>query len=320
MSRLTPLALLLLTGTCALAGAPDSAIVAPGASLQKAFGAGEFTEGPAAGPDGSIYFSDLTFEGQARGEDGHLMRFDPKSSTFTVYRSPSGMSNGIEFDRDGRMLVAQGSDQGGRGIVAFDLGTGKGKVLVSKFNGQLLNSPNDLVVDRQNRIYFTDPRYGDEKSISQPVKGVYRLDPDGTMTLLVPDIPMPNGIAISPDQSTLYVGCCIPPVNYVVSYPLSAAGAVGIRRTFIEYPGELCPDGMTVDRDGNLYVAERKETAPGIGVYAPTGKKIAFIQTPEVPSNVAFGRGNDDTTLYITAGRSLYRITTSKHGFFHRFP
>jgi gluconolactonase len=310
-------ALLVLAATEAqAAGTGDTSIIAPGTVLQKAFGDAEFTEGPAAGPDGCIYFSDLTFEGGAKGQDGNLMRFDPRSLSCTVYRSPSGMSNGIEFDRDGKMIVAQGSDFGGRGIVSIDLATGKGKILVSRFNGALLNSPNDLVIDSRNRIYFTDPRYGDEKSISQPVKGVYRLDPDGKTTLLIGDIPMPNGIAISPDESTLYVGCCVPPINYIAAYPLASDGTIGARRMFVKYPGDLCPDGFAIDQSGHLYVAERKEAAAGIGVFDPQGKKVAFLPTPEVPSNVAFGRAPEDGMLYITAGRSLYRIATTQHGYF----
>jgi gluconolactonase len=313
--RLLCLVLVLLASS-RLYGASDSLIVAPDARLQMAFGGGEFTEGPAASPDGCIYFSDLTFEGAAKGEDGNLWKFDPRTSVCTIYRSPSGMSNGIEFDGSGAMIIAQGSDQGGRGIVSIDLGSGKGKILVSRFDGKLLNSPNDLVIDSRNRIYFTDPRYGDEKSVTQPVKGVYRLDPDGKLVLLVPDIPMPNGIALSPDERTLYVGCCAPPVNYVVSYLLAADGSIGKKKAFVELPGDVCPDGFAMDRAGHLYVAERKESAPGIGVYSSTGVRVAFIPVPEVPSNAAFGRDADDSTLYITAGHSLYRIPTLQHGWF----
>lgn len=303
------------------------AVVAAGATLEKLFAGGEFTEGPAMGPDRCVYFSDLTYESGARA-DGHIWKFDPARGNTVIFRSPSGMSNGIEFDRRGRMLVAVGSDFGGRGLLRTDLSTGKTEVMTSSFNGLPYNSPNDLTVDAWGRIFFTDPRYGDVRPARQPFYGVYRLDPDGSVTLVVSDVAMPNGVAVSPDQRTLYVGCfdegnedtTAGPLRgrtmAIFAYSLREDGTADGRRTLVDFARRDGPDGMTVDSGGNLFVAVRDVDRPGVYVYSPDGTEISYFRTPEIPSNVAFSRPPSDTMLYITAGGSLYRIRTSSHGYF----
>ncbi len=307
---------------------PDTAILAPGAAPQKVFASGEFTEGPAMGPDGCVYFSDLTWPTGSRIEDGHLWRFDPATGSCAIYRSPSGMSNGIEFDGVGRMVVCTGSDFGGRGLVRTVLGTGKSEILVSDYRNLPLNSPNDLIIDSKERIFFTDPRYGDARSVRQPVMGVYRRDPDGKLTLLIDDVPMPNGIGLSPDESIIYVGCndegaeavhggvARPPRMELLAYRLSPDGSAHSRRVLVRFPPDAGPEGFAVDRGGRLYVAVRDEKKPGIGVYTAEGQQVGWIPLPEVPSNVAFGRPPHDRTLYITAGGSLYRLEIMQRGFF----
>jgi gluconolactonase len=302
-------------------------VVAAGATLEKLFGGGEFTEGPAMGPDRCVYFSDLTYESGTRA-DGHIWKYDPARGSTVIFRSPSGMSNGIEFDQRGRMLVAVGSDIGGRGLLRTDLSTGKTEVMTSSFNGFSYNSPNDLTVDARGRIYFTDPRYGDFRSVRQPLYGVYRLDPDGSVALVASDVAMPNGVAVSPDQRTLYVGCFDEgnedstagpqrgKTMAIFVYSLREDGTADGRRTLVDFAPRAGPDGMTVDREGNLFVAVRDEGRPGINVYSPDGTEISYIKTPEIPSNVAFSRPPADTMLYITAGGSLYRIRTNRHGYF----
>src|SRR5262245_13229636 len=120
--------------TSAQAQAPNP-IVPATSKLEKVFDAGVFLEGPAAAPDGSIYFSDLTSPADSLRQAGHLWRFDPKSGTSTIYRSPSGQSNGIEFDTRGRMVVAEGADLGGRRITRTDLATGRSELLATQFRG-----------------------------------------------------------------------------------------------------------------------------------------------------------------------------------------
>src|SRR5688500_7949967 len=143
--------------------------------LEKIFDGAVFTEGPAAAPDGSIYFSDITGSAKSK-EAGHIMRYDPKSGTVTVFRSPSGMANGLAFDQKGRLVVAEGADHGGRRVTRTDMISGKSERLAWAWEGKLLNSPNDLTIDARGRIYFTDPRYVGPEPIEQPVQAVYRID------------------------------------------------------------------------------------------------------------------------------------------------
>ena len=151
--------------------------------LIKLFDGGFFTEGPAYGSDGNIYFCDLTFTDETNMQAGIIWKYNQQTKKTSVYRSPSGMANGIAFDNNGNMIVCEGADFGGRKITSTDLETGKSKILTGLFNGFLYNSPNDLVIDKQNRIYFTDPRYAGYERIEQPCFGVYRLDNDGNVTL-----------------------------------------------------------------------------------------------------------------------------------------
>ena len=173
-------------------------IFSPGAKLEKVYEGGHLTEGVAAAPDGTIYFSDITFTRETAMQAGHILRFDPATKKTTVYRSPSGMSNGIKFDAQGRMVVAEGADFGGRRITRTDLSTGKSVILAGLYEGRPFNSPNDITIDRQGRIYFSDPRYLGYEPIEQPVMAVYRIDPDASVHRIITDAGKPNGVAISP--------------------------------------------------------------------------------------------------------------------------
>ena len=137
-------------------GSPD--VLPPGSKLEQLFTGGVLTEGAAAAPDGTIYFSDITFTAISGMRAGHIMKFDPKTGKTSVFRSPSGMSNGIKFDAQGRMVVAEGSDYGGRRVTRTDMKTGKSEILAALFEGRPLNSPNDITIDLKGRIYFSDPR------------------------------------------------------------------------------------------------------------------------------------------------------------------
>jgi len=309
--------------------AQDPSIVAPGAKLERLFGDGFFTEGPAQAPDGSVYFSDITFVKASGYQAGHIWRWDPRTGTTTVFRSPSGMSNGIVFDEQDRMVVAEGAGFGGRRITRTDMKTGKAVILAGLYNGRPFNSPNDLVLDARGRIYFTDPRYSGYEPVEQPVQGVYRIDPDGRVSLVAANAGKPNGIAVSPDQATLYVASIdngsfdedLPPETPVtpgrmalLAYDLAPDGSAKFRRTVVDFSPGVGPDGISVDRDGNIYCAIPGER-PGIHVYSPAGKELAYIPTPDPPTNVKFGRGADKQTLFITARKSLYRIRVERSGY-----
>ena len=311
-------------------------IIPADAKLEKVFDDGVvLTEGCASAPDGTIYFSDITFSNASKDkrgfiEAGHIWKFDPKSKKASIFRSPSGMSNGIKFDAEGNMIVAEGADFGGRRVIKTDMKTGKSYILAAMFQGKPLNSPNDITIDEKGRIYFSDPRYLGHEPIEQPVQAVYRIDTDGSLHRIITDAGKPNGVCISPDQKTLYVvshdngnwGIERMPKDAparkglmaLLAYDLAADGTAKFRKILVNYAPQDGPDGLCADVEGNLYVAVRDETKPGIYVYSPAGKELGYIKT-EVPTNVGFGRGAEAKTLYITAGKSLYRIGLSKDGY-----
>src|SRR5438067_2263833 len=134
--------------------ADDNSIIPEGAKPEKLWGEGAFTEGPAYGPDGCVYFSDI---------GNRIMKFDPATSKTTVYREPSGRANGLDFDPQGRLVAAEGANTGGRRRVTITEKEGTVRVLADRWQGKRFNSPNDLTIDTQGRGYVTDPRYvGDE--------------------------------------------------------------------------------------------------------------------------------------------------------------
>ncbi len=318
------------------AGQADSDIVPKGAKLELLFDGGvALTEGCASAPDGTIYFSDITFSHVAKDkrgfiEAGHIWKFNPKTKKTTVFRSPSGMSNGIKFDGEGNMIVAEGADYGGRRLIKTDMKSGKSYIIAGMFENRRFNSPNDITIDEKGRIYFSDPRYLGHEPIEQPVQAVYRVDPDGSIHRVITDAGKPNGVCISPDQKTLYVvsndnghwGIERLPKDTparkglmaLQAYDLAPDGSAKFRKILVDYAPEDGPDGLCADVDGNLYVAVRDEKRPGIYVYSPAGKEIGYIKT-EIPTNVGFGRGTESSTLYITAGKSLYRIRLNKDGY-----
>lgn len=314
----------------------DAAIVPPDAKLEKVFDGGSvLTEGCACAPNGSIYFSDITFtfrttDKKGAMEAGNIWRYDPTTGKTSIFRSPSGMSNGIKFDAAGNMIIAEGADFGGRRVIRTDLKTGKSYIIAGLFEGKPLNSPNDITIDERGRIYFSDPRYLGHEPLEQPVMAVYRIDPDGSIHRIITDAGKPNGVCISPDQKTLYVvsndngatGFDRLPAESkthkgrmaLLAYDLAANGTAKFQKVLVDYAPQDGPDGLVVDVDGNLYVAVRDQTRPGIYVYSPQGKELAYIKT-EIPTNVCFGRGAESKTLYITAGKSLYRIRLNKEGY-----
>lgn len=343
------LALAILFCTTSMATEPliattaDNAIVADGATLellhtrQVKLNSG-LTEGPATGPDGAIYFTDMPFG----SDSGMILRFDPKSRSTKVFTANSGKSNGLAFMADGTLVSCDGADGGGRRLIAWDLKTGQGRTLVDRFDGKRLNSPNDLCVDRRGRIYFTDPRYGGTEPRELETEAVYRFDPTSrSVVLMTRDVQKPNGIVLSPDEKVLYVGDHNNGGNRLrpedpepkrgamklYAFPLNDQGLVdGAPKTLIDFGSENGCDGITVDSIGNIYVSCRSLAKPGVMVIDPSGKELAFIATGPrdqkglfddwrgIPSNVEFGTGSDAHSLYITVDQSLYRIQVKTQG------
>jgi gluconolactonase len=182
--------------------------------------------------------------------------------------------------------------------------------LAQSYDGKRLNSPNDLTVADDGTIYFTDPPYGvDEENRELDFSGVYRLDPDGALTLLSKEFSRPNGIVLSPDESTLYVNDT--DGDIIRAYEVTEEGGITDGHTFAEMEGKEPgnADGMTVDAEGNLYT-----TGPGgIWIYSPSGDRLDHISVPKAPANVAFG-GPGHTTLYVTAQDNVYRVSLSVSG------
>jgi gluconolactonase len=285
--------------------------VASDAKLEKLWGEGEFTEGPCLGPDGCIYFSDI---------GNRIMKFDPETKMTTVFRDPSGRANGLKFDLQGRLIACEGANTGGKRRITSTLiergGTLRTTTLADKYMGKMLNSPNDLAIDAKGRIYFSDPRYvGNEKRELED-ECVYRLDRDGTVRRLITDVSKPNGIVISPDQRTLYLAeSHVPPngVRELRAYPLYRDGTVGPGKVLYNFGTDRGIDGMATSAGGWIFAAAGKGKTAGITFFSPEGKKEGFLPLPEDPSNCCFG-GKDMKMLYITAGKSLYRIPTKIAG------
>jgi gluconolactonase len=275
-----------------------------------------FTEGPAADRNGNMYFTETRFN--------RIMKLS-RTGELTIFREGSNGANGLAFDSAGRLIACEGGNRtsGGRPrVTRTDIASGKTEVLADSYQGKPLNQPNDVTIDAKGRIYFTDfPG-------ANPV-AVYRIDPDGKLARIVaaPEIQKPNGIMISPDDRVLYLvetnqeqgGA-----RMIRAYDLQSDGTLRNMRVFHDfYPGRSA-DGLCIDVKGNLYAAaglhrrrgssETLDTKPGVHVFSPAGKLLRFIPVPEdTITNCAFG-GPEMKTLYITAGKSLFRIANDIPG------
>jgi len=318
----------------------DPSIVRPGTRLETLFEGGcALTTGPAAHSSGDVYFAELSLrkvclDDAKNPEGGIIWRYDGKSGNTSVWRSPSGQANGMDFDANGDLVIGESAENGGQRVTKTDMETGKSVILANEFDGRPLNAPNGVSIDEQGRIYFTDPRYEGLEPVEQAVQGIYRIDPDRSVHRIIVNATKPNGVLVSPDQRTLYAAnfdvgfldgprlteeeiASIPPVDMTLyAYPLRADGTVGERRALVEYLPRFGPDGLTADVDGNLYVAVRDTDEPGIRVYTPEGDEIAFIPTGDIlPTAAEFGTGEDADVLYVTAGKGLYRIGLNSTGY-----
>ena len=256
------------------------------------------------------------------------MQYNPTSEEVSVFRSPSGMSNGLRIDLNCNLLAAEGADYGGRRLTRTDLKTGRAEIVTGLYQGRPYNALNDIAIDSKGRIYFSDPRYLGHEPIDQGSMAVYRVDTDLTAHQIVTDAGKPNGVAVSPDEKTLYVvsndngqldlirNGASPSTKgqmALAKYDLDADGNASNRTVLVDYSPEDGPDGLVVDSEGNLWVAVRDATRPGIYAYTSSGEEKAYIPTT-IPTNVHFGRGDDANLLYITADNSLYRIRVGKTG------
>ncbi|MDC7266888.1 SMP-30/gluconolactonase/LRE family protein [Shinella sp. HY16] len=252
-----------------------------------------------------------------------MLSLDPENGKTTILRSPSGMANGLAIGPDGALLVAAGADFGCRCVMRTDARTGKTTIIAGTYEGLPFNAPNDLVVTSNGTIYFSDTRYFGHEPITQPVFGIYRISPNGKVDLVITDAASPNGLALSPDERTLYVaendigthdiGLDRPARQGgmdILAYSLDDSGMPQNRRVFVASNGARGADGLTTDAAGNVYATIQQPDRQGIYIYAPSGELLATIPTPTMPTNVALAESGTTTYLYVTGGRFLYRIKT----------
>ncbi len=248
-------------------------------------------------------------------------------STATPWLMPSGYtdpepypgepgSNGLALDTAGQLLLCQHGDRRvARMMVPIDAATPTFQTLAARYQGQRLNSPNDLCLNRKGQIFFTDPPYGlpegvDDARRELDFQGVYRIDPDGSLTLLIDSLSRPNGIALAPDEKTLYVANSDPSQALWMAYRLDDEGNILSGNLFYDATAEVgsqqpgLPDGLKVDARGNLLA-----TGPGgLWIFAPNGKLLGRLHTGLPTSNCALAPGY----LYLTADSLLLRVPRAR--------
>jgi len=305
-------------------------IVPEGAKLQKLATGYTWTEGPIWIHEGYLLFADIP---------SNTIRKVVPGNAASVFLQPSGYlgaapfgghepgSNGMTLDSRGRLTVA---GHGQRNVYRVESlnDTAHTTILADLYEGKRLNSPNDLVYKSDGSLYFTDPPYGlPKQNDADPgkelkINGVYRVagafaHKPGTpperdkIQLIVKDLPRPNGIVFSPDEKYLYVSNSEPQRTWM-KYSVKADGTLEKGELFYDAspdPRRGSPDGIKVDRAGNLYGAG----PGGVWIFSPGGKHIATILMPEIVSNLNWG-GSDGKSLFITASSSVYRIDLKIEG------
>ena len=290
------------------------ALVAPAARGEKIVAGHVWLEGPSwDARQGALYFSDVV--------KNRLWRWTPGDGTDLVL-APSGTaragahstrepgSNGSALDAQGRLLLCEHGD---RRITRLEPGGAK-TVVAARYQGKRLNSPNDLWLARDGALYFSDPPFGLPGHFADPAKelpwqGVYRVR-DGELELLTREVRAPNGLALSPDERTLYVANADRENPEWYAFALAEDGRLGEKRTFADARAAVAryagaPDGLETDERGNLWAAG----PGGVTVFAPDGARLGELLTGIATSNVAFG-GEHGTTLFVTASSAIWRIET----------
>ena len=266
--------------------------------------------------EGPVWFGDGRYLLWSDIPNNRIMRWDEETGAVSVFRKPSNNANGNTRDRQGRLVTCEHAT---RRLTRTEY-DGTITVLADRFDGKPLNSPNDVVVKSDDSIWFTDPMYGIRNNYNGRIgkqelpTNVYRLDPSGELTMVAGDIALPDGLAFSPDEQTLYIvedgssPPCVRAYDVVDNGTRLANGRVLIR---FEHGNS---DGLRVDVDGNLWCARGGgEGLDGVMIYSPAGQPIGHILLPEKGANVCFG-GTGRSRLFIAASRSIYALWVNTQG------
>jgi gluconolactonase len=286
----------------------------------------QWSEGPVWIKDGGfLLFSDVLTNTIHRWdrENGCAPFLIPSGYTGSKVRGAEMGSNGLNVDREGRLLLCQHGDRRvARLALPLDGKPRDFETVADRYEGKRFNSPNDLVVHSSGAIYFTDPPYGLVRQMDDPAKeipfqGVYRVAPDGKVTLLTKEMERPNGIGFSPDEKTLYVANSHGPRMVLMAFPVKADGTLDKGRVFFD-AGPMAKrwgigslDGLAIDQQGNVWTS-----APGgVAIISPAGKHLGSLITTQRTANCKFGE--DGSTLFIAADDYFLRIrlTTKGTGF-----
>lgn len=297
----------------------DGAVSGPGLN---------FTEGP-VWMNGKLYFSNMYFDVDFNGDPGRsaVVEMDPDGS-YRYISDGEMQTNGIIRSGDGNLIVA---DMFGHRVIKMSTSGEVLEVLADSYNGVSVDGPNDLAMDSNGGIYFSDPQFTPDAEKNQPGRAVYYLTPDGDVIQVIDTdaFAMPNGVILSPDENTLYVNNTYDNEtwwntdtdkdNFVWAYDVNDDGTLSNGRSFaqLHLTGNVLDrggrssgaDGMAVDEDGNLYVA----SYAGLQIFNSDGDYVGMVNFPTVPVNVTFG-GDDMQTLYVTSYDKVYSIRTNKQG------
>ena len=292
-------------------------LIASGSKMEKLAEGFDWSEGPIWMKDGEfLLFSDVPQNVIYRWKEGQGVKefLKPSGYTGSTPRGGEPGSNGLTVDSQGRLVLCEHGDR----RVARLESDGHKTTLADRYHGKRFNSPNDLVYHSNGDLYFTDPPYGLEGKNEDPKKelpfnGVYRLKPNGDLTLLTDKLTFPNGLAFSPDEKTLYVAVSDPARAIWMAYDVKEDGTIDHGRVFFDTTSLVkghkgLPDGMKVDKKGNLFA-----TGPGgVFIFSPDGKHLGTLNTGEATANCNWG--HDGSVLYITADMYLCRIRTKTSG------
>lgn len=293
------------------------ALIAPDARMEALATGFTWSEGPTWHPrEDCLLFSDVPENTVYRWREGRGIDvfLHPSGFTGAVYNGRESGSNGLAVDAEGRLVLCQHGD---RRVARLNPDGKTFTTVADRWEGKRFNSPNDLVIARGGAIFFTDPPYGLSPDTPREIAhhGVYRIDPDGSVHLITAELERPNGIALSPDERTLYVTNSHRPRPYIFAIALDASGnpvsepyvLFDTRPFLIEGRNGL--DGLAIDIHGNLWT-----TAPGgVFVITPDGRHLGSLLTGRSTANCTFG-GPDGSQLYITADDTLVRLQTRTRG------